>query len=60
MPNGFPSAQMQPNKVNPRLSNNPATAAVPSSSMSNQSRRGAVSLQLEMAAYFRRPMVVQN
>jgi hypothetical protein len=57
--NGFPNAQMQSGKVNPRLNNNSAATAPPAS-VSSPSRRGSVSLQLEMAAYFRRPMAIQN
>lgn len=54
-PNDFPGAQMLPNKVNPRLNNNPAITDL-SSNASNPARRGAVSLRLEMATYFRRPV----
>ena len=65
MPNGFPNAQQMPppGRPNPRLNNNPAaTATLPSSSTADQTKRGTVSLQLEMAAYFRRPTTatVQN
>ncbi|MEP6924957.1 MAG: GspMb/PilO family protein [Pyrinomonadaceae bacterium] len=60
--NDFPNAQVQPNTVNPRLKNNPKTMAMPPSTTTalNQAKRGAVSLRLEMAAYFRRPVTVQN
>ncbi len=65
MPNNLPNGQMQPGRVNPRLNNNPVATAPPASTsvptnQANQARRGAVSLQLEMAAYFRRPTAVQN
>lgn len=60
LPNNFP-VQTQPNKVNPRASNNSLPPAQQQPAPLNPNKRGAVSLRLEMAAYFRRPAaVVQN
>lgn len=58
MPNQIPP-QMNPNKVNPRAGEN---YGIPSDQPAAppQNKRGAVSMRLEMAAYFRRQPEVQN
>jgi Tfp pilus assembly protein PilO len=58
MPNQIPP-QMNPNKINPRAGEN---YGIPSDqpAAQPQNKRGAVSMRLEMAAYFRRQPEVQN
>ena len=59
---GIPNpTQPNPNKINPRAGDNglPNMQQQPAP-MANQNKRGAVSLRLEMAAYFRRPTTIQT
>lgn len=62
MPNnatGFQNPQPPLNRINPRLNNNPTTTTPPTAQIdaATAGGRGAVSLRLEMAAYFRRPVI---
>lgn len=61
-PTMMPNAMPQTGKVNPRAGSNPMPNPVsPQPLASTPNRRGAVSMRLELAAYFRRqPAIVQN